>query len=111
MKKEDYHEKWCPMGRLSLQHSNNKGDIQVIPGGAFNSVLYSSSLNSNDGGKPYLSSMCIGEQCPMYRKALLPWRWGRCAFSHDNSLSTLMLALVGAGVLGIFCLMLAAFWR
>lgn len=109
MKKDAYQDKWCPMGRLSLQHSNNRGDIQVIPGGAFNSVLYSSSLNSNDGGKPYLSSICIGEQCPMYRKTLAPWGWGRCALAHDNTLQTFLLACIGTGVLGIFILMFATF--
>ncbi len=99
------------MGRLSLQHSNNRGDIQVVPGGAFNSVLYSSSLNSNDGGKPYLAFTCIGEQCAMYRKPLMPWSWERCALAHDNLASVFFLACIGIGVIGIFSLLLIAFWR
>lgn len=111
MKKDAYQNKWCPMGRLSLQHSNNRGDIQVVPGGAFNSVLYSSSLNSNDGGKPYLAFTCIGEQCAMYRKPLMPWSWGRCALAHDNLASVFFLACIGIGVIGIFSLLLIAFWR
>lgn len=109
MKKPNYHDMWCPMGRLSLQHSNNKGDIQVVPGGAFNSVLFSSSLNANEGSKPYLSTTCVGEQCPMYRKSLMPWKWGKCALAHDNTGTNVLLGLACTGILGVFFLMLLAY--
>lgn len=106
MKFENYGQKWCPFGRISIQHTNGNAGITVVPAGAFNTILLS------EGGKDsrFMPTTCIGSQCPMYRKSMLPWRWGRCLFAHEPLKGTLWtLFLLSAGLLAGFAFFLLSF--
>lgn len=103
MKFETFREKWCPLGRISVQHTNGNGDLAVVPAGAFNSII----MSKGGTDSRHLPSTCIGPQCPLYRKSLLPWEWGRCLFAHEPLKGTLWtLFLLSAGLLAGFAFFL-----
>lgn len=95
MKFESYGQKWCPLGRISVQHTSGNGDLNVVPVGAFNTV----TLSKGGMDSRFMASTCIGPQCPLYRKSLLPWRWGRCLFAREPLKGTLWaIFLLSAGL-------------
>lgn len=107
MKFETYRQKWCPLGRISIQHPNGNGGITVVPAGAFNTCVLAQG-GMEKPGERFMASTCIGPQCPLYRKSILPWRWGRCLFANEplrGTLWSIFILFVGllAG-LGVFFL-------
>lgn len=64
-KKREHTEYWCPFGRISLQHVDNKGGTQAVSTGAFN-IAVVTSAHTGINGTVYHSSKCIGENCPLF---------------------------------------------
>lgn len=106
MKFESYAQKWCPLGRISIQRPNGNGGITVVPAGAFNTCILAQAGQEKPGDR-FMASTCIGPQCPLYRKSLLPWKWGKCLFAHEPLRGTLWaLFLLLAGLMTGFAFFL-----
>lgn len=56
---------WCPFGRISMQQIGNDGHTNIVPGGAFNIAVISSS-RYGDKDTVYNSARCVGTQCPFF---------------------------------------------
>lgn len=69
MKRTLPEDMWCPLGRISIQNIEG-GKVDAVKAGAFNRVVIEKHT--------YLSSLCIGNKCPLYRRGLNPFSWGRC---------------------------------
>lgn len=92
----DYQKMWCPLGRVSIQNPG-VDTVNVVPCGAFNTVLYSPKLGASGGeGQKYLVTTCLGPQCVYYRRK---WRkWGRCALSNDCNVTGIFAAGIVSAV-------------
>lgn len=81
--------KWCPLGRISLQKIEGSS-IQAVSTGAFNLV----TLANADKGVPYPAATCMKNLCPLYRRGINPWGWGRCTLAKTSGWFLVLAAML-----------------
>lgn len=106
MPEKTHKDKWCPLGRLSIQRITQDKGIEVVQAGAYNQALVQVSPRDS-GSKVYNSTHCCGPACAFYRRSLNPWHWGYCGITPERTGKY----IVGAAVLLTMGMLAQLFWR
>lgn len=78
-------EKWCPLGRISIQHWDNGVFREGVPG-AYNLVLRVDAARGEAGSYPIAATPCMGGACRFYRRGMVRWSSGSCKLEQQANI-------------------------
>lgn len=94
-------EKWCPLGRISIQRWDNGAFREGVPG-AYNLVLRVDAARGEIGAQLQVASPCMREACQFYRKGTFKWCSGSCKLEQQANIGPwIFVALVLAEIMVI----------